>query len=271
MSYAARHPDLFVAAASFSGAPEIDRDPDVITGATAVIDATAVFLDGVEPDAMFGDRATHEINWRGHDPSTLMTNLRGMGLFLWTATGLNGKYDHGLNPGGSAIEAMTHVSTVDFHKRLIAARIPSHYDDYKYGTHTFPYWARDLRQFIGPLMKTFARPPSRRRVRSYKSVNPHWAQWGWRVSLHRAVRQQFSALSRARSRGFSFSGTGVAHVTTPAFYRPGSQIRVRLRGNGLDRHIRRKVRRSGRLRLRLPLSSSSRPGAVRVTIHPGSR
>src|SRR5207244_1949557 len=77
-TYAARHPDTFVAAASFSGAPEIDRDPDVIVGATAVIEATALFLNQTEPDAMFGPRATNEINWQGHDPSTLMTNLRGM-------------------------------------------------------------------------------------------------------------------------------------------------------------------------------------------------
>ena len=40
-------PDTFVATASFSGAPEIDRDPDVIVGATAVIEATA-FGHGVE-------------------------------------------------------------------------------------------------------------------------------------------------------------------------------------------------------------------------------
>ena len=29
MTYAARHPDLFSSAASFSGAPEIARDPDL--------------------------------------------------------------------------------------------------------------------------------------------------------------------------------------------------------------------------------------------------
>lgn len=28
----ARYPDLFAATASFSGAPEIDRDPDMIVG-----------------------------------------------------------------------------------------------------------------------------------------------------------------------------------------------------------------------------------------------
>src|SRR5438067_10948106 len=79
MTYAARHPDTFVAAASFSGAPEIDRDRDVLVGATAVIEATAYGLDHVQPEAMFGSRVTHEINWQGHDPATLKAHLRGMG------------------------------------------------------------------------------------------------------------------------------------------------------------------------------------------------
>jgi len=269
MSYAARHPDMFVAAASFSGAPEICIDPTVIAGATAIIDATAVGLDGVEPDAMFGDRATHEINWQGHDPATLMTNLRGMKLYLWTATGLPGKYDKGinkLNPGGSAIEAMTHVSTVAFHKRLLAAHIPSYYDNYVYGTHTFPYWARDLREFIGPLMKTFAHPPARRRVASYMSINKHWGQWGWRVSLQRAARQQFSRMTRASRHGFRLSGIGIAHVTTPPVYQPGSTMTVRFAGTALRSTLKLTVGKSGRLSLRFPLSGGTQRGTVHVRI-----
>ena len=92
-TYAARHPDLFISAASFSGAPDIDYNPVVAAGATAVIQATAVGLDGVQPDAMFGSRATNEINWQGHDPADLVTNLRGVDLWLYTATGAPGPYD----------------------------------------------------------------------------------------------------------------------------------------------------------------------------------
>ena len=40
-TYAARHPDMFGSVASFSGAPEIARDPEVTVGANAVIYATA--------------------------------------------------------------------------------------------------------------------------------------------------------------------------------------------------------------------------------------
>src|SRR3954469_23155853 len=99
---AARHPDLFTVMASFSGAPEIDRDPDVIIGATGVIEAIAVGDDNVPPGSIFGDRAMHEVNWQGHDPSTLMNNLRGMGIYLWTGLGTPGPYDDTVpNPAAS--------------------------------------------------------------------------------------------------------------------------------------------------------------------------
>src|SRR4051812_24535939 len=127
-TYAARHPDTFVATASFSGAPEIDTDPDVIVGATGIIEATALGLNQTQPEAMFGSRLTNEVNWQGHDTSTLIPNLRGMNLFMWTATGQPGPYDSGFNGPASGIEYMTHVSTQHFHDHLVEAGIPSYYN-----------------------------------------------------------------------------------------------------------------------------------------------
>jgi S-formylglutathione hydrolase FrmB len=256
MTYAARHPDTFVAAASFSGAPEIDRDPDVIAGSTAVIEATAFGLDGVQPEAMFGSRATSEINWQGHDPSTLMTNLRGMGLFLWTASGQQGPYDKSPDAGASGIEYLTHVSTQHFHDHLVAEGIPSYYNDYVYGTHTWAYWTRDLREFVGPMMTAFAHPttPS---TTSYRSIDAQWTQWGWSVSLERAAAQEFTALQGAGRHGFTLEGSGTATVVTPALYRHGSSATVSVRSPSGTKTQRMTVGRTGRLRLVLALGTSS--------------
>jgi hypothetical protein len=262
MTYAARHPDTFVAAASFSGAPEIDRDPDVIVGSTAVIEATAFGLNGVQPEAMFGSRATNEINWQGHDPSTLLTNLRGMGLFLWTASGQQGPYDKSLNPGATGIEGLTHASTQHFHDHLVEAGIPSYYNDYVYGTHTWAYWARDLREFAGPMMKAFARPTSPS-VTSYRSIDAQWSQWGWSVSLKRPAYQEFSALDDAGIHGFTLTGSGTATVVTPAAYGHRSSAMVRVLSPSGARNQRMGVTRSGRLKIVLPLGRAS---TVRVVI-----
>jgi S-formylglutathione hydrolase FrmB len=272
-TYAARHPDTFVATASFSGAPEIDRDPDVIVGATGVIEATAFGLDGVEPEAMFGSRLTNEINWQGHDPSTLNTNLRGMGIFLWTATGQPGPYDSGApNLAAMGIEGMTHASTQHFHDHLVEEGIPSYYNDYVYGTHTWPYWARDLREFVGPMMTTFANPPAPSTI-SYKSIDRQWTQWGWSVSVSRPAAQQFSSLRDAGAGGFFLDGTGTATVTTPAVYAPGSPATVTVAAPSGTTARLATVDNSGHLTISVPLDGSlaplgalAPPGTARVTI-----
>lgn len=264
-TYAARHPDTFLTAASFSGAPEIDRDPDVTAGATAVIESTAYGLDHVQPEAMFGSRATNEVNWQGHDPSTLMTNLRGMNLLLWTATGAPGPYDSGPNPAGSAIEALTHLSTQHFHDRLVAAGIPSTYHDYTFGTHTWPYWARDLRELVGPMMQDFAHPTAPARI-SYTSVDARWAQWGWSVSLARTAPQELSALTGADSRGFTLAGSGTGTVTTPAVYAPGSRATVVVDGPAGLVRSHPTVGRDGRLTVSVPLGQGVGAGIARVSV-----
>jgi S-formylglutathione hydrolase FrmB len=268
LSYAARHPDTFISAGSFSGAPDIDYNPIVAVGATAVIEATAVGLDGVEPDAMFGSRLTNEINWQGHDPADLAANLRGMDLSLFTATGVPGPLDPPVpNPTASVIEAITHVSTMSFYQRLGSLGIPSHLDDYVFGTHTFPYWARDLRQFVGPLMQTFAHPPAPPRNVSYASIDQHWSQWGWSVSVQRVAPQELSSLSNAGPNGFTLRGTGRAAVTTPAVYRPHSPATVTYSGTAGSGVLALTTDSAGRLPMSLPLGDSGlRPGVTTVGI-----
>ena len=221
-SYAARHPDLFAAAGSLSGAPDIAGNPVIEGGATAVIEYTAAQLDGVEPAAIFGPHATNEQNWKGRNPQTLITNMRGMGLFLYTASGVPGALD-GPNPdlAASGIEGMTHASTLSWAHAANMAGIPYYLDDYRYGTHIWAYWARDLRDFVPRMMQVFAHPVTPAKV-SYESVDATWTQWGWTAVGHRNETRVFSRLTGADASGFTFSGFGTATITTPASYPPGS-------------------------------------------------
>jgi len=222
-TYAARHPDTFLSVASFSGAPDIDYNPLTAVGAQAVIEATAVGLDGVEPFAMFGPRETNEINWQGHDPADLVTNLRGVDVRLWTGNGAPGALDPPQpNPAASGIELATHGSTVSFEQRAQMEGVPFTVTDYGAGTHTWPYWARDLKQYLVPLMMLFASPPAPPPATSYQSIDKSWSQWGWSVSVQRSAAQQFTSLTNASPRGFALSGTGTATVVTPSSYAPNA-------------------------------------------------
>ena len=130
MSYAARHPDLFGIALSFSGAPDIAYDAEAQSLVTPIINVTETALDDVPANSMFGPRTTEEINWAAHDPTTLAENLADTRLFMFTGNGQPGPLDTGPNPLASAIEAGVEVLTKLFHARLEALGIPSYFDDY---------------------------------------------------------------------------------------------------------------------------------------------
>ncbi|HEV3354959.1 MAG TPA: alpha/beta hydrolase family protein [Acidimicrobiales bacterium] len=220
-TYAARHPDTFLSVASFSGAPDIDYNPVTAVGATMIIEATAFGLDGVEPEAMFGSRATNEINWQGHDPADLVTNLKGTDVRLWTGSGQPGTGDP-FDGAAMGIEAATHGSTLSFTQRAQMKGVPYQLNDYGAGIHTWKYWTRDLQQYAPQLMTLFGSPPAPPAPTQYESIDKTWSQWGWSVALSRSVAQQFSSLTGAGAGGFTLAGTGTAAVVTPALYAPNS-------------------------------------------------
>src|SRR4051812_3553471 len=75
MSYAARHPDMFVSASSFSGAVDTNS-PAVqpVTQASGLSDGSHT------PGAIYGLRSTDEVGWREHNPWDLASNLKGLKL-----------------------------------------------------------------------------------------------------------------------------------------------------------------------------------------------
>lgn len=266
LSYAARHPDLFTSVAAFSGACEIDRDPEAIASSTTIIQITTAVFSGKDPNAIFGPREQYPLNWSAHDPATLVTNLRGKDVHLWTGDGAQGPLDPGPPTAPlDQIEIVTFGATRLFHGHLEAARIPHTYAYYGAGTHSWPYWARDLREYLPLLMARFAAPPPPPRTISYLSADDVWEHYGWRVALQRAVRG-YGALRHASRLGFALTGTGTATVTTPPFFAPGARVRVRMRGRGIRSASDRRADAAGRLQLAVPLSDGAASHTTRVSI-----
>jgi diacylglycerol O-acyltransferase / trehalose O-mycolyltransferase len=224
LSYAARHPDLFAWAASFSGAVDIVNNGPV----AAVIDLEAP-ADGGKPGDQFGDRVLNAINWRAHNPWDLAANLRGLRLRLDTGDGRPGPFDKGrLLP--DPIEQQVHAMSVSLHDRLSSLGIAHVWDDYGAGTHAWPYWQRDLRRALPSLQQTFAHPPRAPRRVTYTSAESSYEVYGWQVSFQRAG-MAFSTLANAGRRGFSISGSGTVTVVTPPLYTPSSLHRVTVAGS----------------------------------------
>ena len=258
LSYAARHPDLFSVALGYSGAPDIFNDPDARVGAQTIINATEVGLDHVAPNTFFGDPLTNGVNWAAHDPATLAENLRSTRMYMYWGNGEPGPYDSPDTSllGAMGIEGMIGRDNNDFEARLHALGIPAYFDDYGAGTHSWPYWTRDLAWSIDKVMSDLADPQPAPSPFTYTSADDSYAIYGWRVAMHRTARE-FSTLRAARP-GFSLSGSGSANVTTAPLYRPRARYRITLSGDRVDTHsLTIRAGRAGRLHIPVPLGPSN--------------
>ena len=217
MKYAATYPDKFVAAASFSGIV----DSNVDDGATHGFLPT---FDGGTAASVWGPRETDEIRWRSQNPWDLAGNLRPLQLAIRTGNGQRGPLDEGGAPY-DPLEAGVHRNSVSLHRRLKALRIPHTWDDYGPGTHTWPYWARDLRRSLPQQLAVLRHPPAPPGRVTYRSARPTYRVFGWRVAWKRDGLA-FTRLVRARRRGFVLEGSGKATVRTRPGHPKGSTVTV---------------------------------------------
>lgn len=141
LKYAARHPGVFEAAASYSG----------------VADAPSFAASGYAnliPDSVWGPRATDLARWREHNPLDLAANLRGLKLIeLRTGNGQPGPLDTRTSRDNLELEVSKENAAL--HARLDELQIPHVYDDYGPGVHDWPYWARGLEQTLRNLVAVF--------------------------------------------------------------------------------------------------------------------
>jgi S-formylglutathione hydrolase FrmB len=143
MTYAGRHPDLFQAAASYSGALDLREDADELTDGKA--------------SQIWGDPVTDSANWDAHDPVKLIPMLTGKDLFISWGSGEPGPLD----PPGTdqdRIETRINQGNERFVEKLEEAGIPVTVDFYGPGTHSWGYWDRELRKSLPLLLKAVNEP-----------------------------------------------------------------------------------------------------------------
>jgi diacylglycerol O-acyltransferase/trehalose O-mycolyltransferase len=137
MSYAARHPGVFVAAASFSG----------------VLDTP---LGGVRDRAIWGDPKVQADVWREHNPTDLVPKLRGLALYMSYGDGQPGPLEAAI--GVDELERRISRENEHFLARLQDAGIAVTVDAYGAGTHAWPYWERALHRSMPLLLDALGEP-----------------------------------------------------------------------------------------------------------------
>ncbi len=152
LSYAGRHPGMFRAAASYSGV----SDPLYSEGGPENIVSIAQG-EGADPHALWGDPVTDRATWAAHDPYYLAHALLRLPVFLSSGDGTAGPFD---KPGAtSAYETLFLAENQHLadHLRALGDR---HLvtDFYGPGTHSWPYWQRELHRSLPMLLGAMGVP-----------------------------------------------------------------------------------------------------------------
>ena len=136
MSYAGRHPGMFVAAASISG----------------VVDTRLMPRDWPDPN-LWGSPVSQAEVWKTHNPATLVSGLRGTALFVSYGNGQMGPLDPASATGSDTLEALLGQMNEAFTAELKKLGIPATIDAYGPGTHTGPYFDRELAKAL-PILRS---------------------------------------------------------------------------------------------------------------------
>lgn len=147
LSYTARHPGMFAAAASFSGVVHTLMDvrgPALTSGLVA--------SGGDDPTALWGDPVLDRDVWAAHNPYDLVPRLGSIPLYLSSGDGAPGPLDRGAEAGADLLEATIGAMNRRLLARLRAAGASVTAHLYGPGTHTWRYWRRELHRAFPMLM-----------------------------------------------------------------------------------------------------------------------
>ena len=140
MSYAGRHPGMFVAAASISG----------------VVDTRLMPREWPDPN-LWGSPTAQADVWKAHNPADLASGFRGTALFVSYGNGQPGPLD-APGAGSDPLETLLGTMNESFTAELSKLGIPATIDAYGPGTHTGPYFDRELAKALLILRSALAVP-----------------------------------------------------------------------------------------------------------------
>lgn len=213
MKYAARRPDLFVAAGSMSGALNITQDYPIYPSVDLGLNSTSLVPGTASPShCKFGDPYTQQVVWENSNPFYLASNLRGVSLWLTSGD------------GGDGVEDYIRRMNEWFVAKLDRLHLP-YTNTFRPGTHSAPLWIEDLKRFLPWVMQRFEHPSPRPRMFSYRGMSYDLRPWGWRFEHPKRVKE-FTYIDNVSAGGFTVTGGGGLFVRTAGLYAPGARYVV---------------------------------------------
>jgi S-formylglutathione hydrolase FrmB len=224
---AARHPELFAAASSLSGAVDTNWIPG------AVLASGTPLFDLAMPDSIYGPRATNEVNWRGHNPTDLAANLGSVDVQLFTGNGALGAKEIGdpTAPAFCSLEAgIIHPETLSLHSALDSRGVPHKLTTYDWGCHTNAMFSQEIVDSLPRFTEVFAKNTAAPTSFDYRSIEPSFNIFGWAVKADPQRAAEFLDLSDVSNSGLTVTGSGLTRITTPPIFRGLKPVTVLING-----------------------------------------
>ncbi|WP_170135573.1 alpha/beta hydrolase [Nannocystis exedens] len=231
LSYAARHPDLFVAAASFSGGLDMTYSPQQLivwaSGIGAAANANAIF--GPYNNEPSWAHNAQQLNYRAHNPVDLVANLGPVDLTYYSGTD-DDAHIHAVN---QRFHAAVEAAGFDPERSLctggactvVQPGTGPRYVEETLADHSFTWWNPWLADWLPHLMAVFAAPPPAPTAFEYTSADDEFGAFGYEVTMTRAVAE-LATLVVDGPGGFTLDGSGAAEVTTAPLYVPSAPYRL---------------------------------------------
>jgi S-formylglutathione hydrolase FrmB len=157
LNYASRHPEMFKAAASYSGVLDLKVNPWDFTDPESV--------------ARWGDPVADAANWDQHNPVKFVDRLMGMPLYVAYGNGQPGPLDLGSTETDELEEWIAQGSDA-FVAALKGAGVPATVNAYGAGTHSWVYWQRELHESLPMLLRALGEPVPASPEAPTSSVSP---------------------------------------------------------------------------------------------------
>lgn len=154
LSYAARHPGMFRAAASYSGFVDTTFGAPVTGAVFHEAGQSSVYSTGTPHRGVWGDQTADRATWDAHNPYALAERLRGTPLYLSSGHGAPGgsRGDDPSKAHNSVAEAYIGHVNDRLAERLTSLAIPFADGRELGGQHDWPYWRANFSRSLGVLM-----------------------------------------------------------------------------------------------------------------------
>jgi hypothetical protein len=231
MLFAARHPDLYAAAASFSGIVDLAPPAFRYPFAAELSTGYGTYTSPANPvdDPIWGNASTEAVWWHDKDPTDLATNLRGIELYNAAGTGALAPDEVQASGPTAALacenEGPIRAQNIDFNRALARAGIPHTWVPHG-GCHDSYYWVKELHQWAPTMMSVFSRPTPPPARFDYRSADAAFSVWGWTFTADRRRAPEFLDVTGASAGGFTLTGSGLTTVQTAPLFAPGERVRV---------------------------------------------